>query len=163
VLTVTRYCDSCQWLNLLDFPSIFSSIFSCLECILQLFVSSEDGKVTCIDVRESTRSLFTLQAHDKTCNTISFSQFAPNLLATGSIDKSVKLWDVSNNKPVLIDTITSDLGTVFTSGFCVDSPFLLAAAGGKGKLNVLDLMKQPKVAKHFSAWMSSQTQTQTQQ
>ena len=33
---------------------------------------------------------------------MSFSMAAPGLLATGSTDKKVKLWDVSNHQPSLI-------------------------------------------------------------
>ncbi|KAL1364740.1 hypothetical protein AAHE18_03G238500 [Arachis hypogaea] len=61
-------------------------------------VSLEDGTIKCFDVRtaksESTSDLsstFTLHAHDKVVTSVSYNVSAPNLLATGSIDKMVKL------------------------------------------------------------------------
>eukprot|EP00299_Pterocystis_sp_00344_P012959 c6292_g1_i1.p1 GENE.c6292_g1_i1~~c6292_g1_i1.p1 ORF type:complete len:502 (-),score=114.46 c6292_g1_i1:22-1479(-) len=123
----------------------------------QVFVSSEDGRLVCIDVRDASKVLYTLQAHNSATNSISFDRFVPNLMATGSIDKSIKLWDTSGSKPSLLDTITSDIGTVFTLGFCVDEPFVLAAAGGKGKLNVIDCFKRAKVQSHYAAWYNTFT------
>lgn len=47
-------------------------------------------------------SVFQLSAHDAPTCSMSFSMAAPGLLATGSTDKKVKLWDVSNHQPSLI-------------------------------------------------------------
>ena len=86
-------------------------------------------------------------------NAITFSKFAPHLYATGSIDKTLKILECSENKPSLVDTVSSDLGTVFTAAFCVDSPFLVATAGGKGKLKIVDCFKRSKVANKYTPWL----------
>ncbi|XP_020962479.1 uncharacterized WD repeat-containing protein C17D11.16 isoform X2 [Arachis ipaensis] len=78
-------------------------------------VSLEDGTVKCFDVRtaksESTSDLsstFTLHAHDKAVTSVSYNASAPNLLATGSMDKTVKLWDLSNNQPSVVASKNSN-------------------------------------------------------
>ncbi|KAK4408069.1 putative WD repeat-containing protein C17D11.16 [Sesamum angolense] len=66
-------------------------------------VSLENGMVTGFDIRTASSDLssppkpsFTLHAHDKAVSTIAYNSSVPNLLATGSMDKMVKLWDLSN-------------------------------------------------------------------
>ncbi|XLU95339.1 hypothetical protein S245_009691, partial [Arachis hypogaea] len=84
------------------------------------FVSLEDGTIKCFDVRtaksESTSDLsstFTLHAHDKVVTSVSYNVSAPNLLATGSIDK---------------------MGAIFSFSFSEENPFVLAIGGSEGKL-----------------------------
>eukprot|EP00897_Mesotaenium_endlicherianum_P009561 jgi/Mesen1/8633/ME000050S08049 len=82
-------------------------------------VSTEDGLVRCYDVRKggSTtatppaasssaggEALFTLHAHDKATCAVSFSPGVPNLMATASTDKLVKVWDISDQKPSCVAT-----------------------------------------------------------
>ncbi|CAL9098222.1 unnamed protein product [Musa textilis] len=68
-------------------------------------VSLENGTVQGFDVRASSDSgssskpSFILHAHDKAVSAVSFNRAAPNFVATGSTDKMVKLWDLSNNQP----------------------------------------------------------------
>ncbi|KAK9067942.1 hypothetical protein SSX86_012053 [Deinandra increscens subsp. villosa] len=76
----------------------------------QLFVASlENGMVVGFDIRTATSSsssalkpTFTLHAHDKNVCAVSYDPLVPNLLAAGSEDKMVKLWDLSNNQPSCI-------------------------------------------------------------
>ncbi|KAF0926711.1 hypothetical protein E2562_027146, partial [Oryza meyeriana var. granulata] len=71
-------------------------------------VSLENGMVQGFDKRiassnqNSSLSMFTIHAHEKAVSTISFGPSAPNLLATASTDKMVKLWDISGNQPSCI-------------------------------------------------------------
>ncbi|RYR66143.1 hypothetical protein Ahy_A03g012086 [Arachis hypogaea] len=71
--------------------------------------------VMCFDVRtamsESTSDLsstFTLHAHDKAVTSVSYNVSAPNLPATGSMDKMVMLWDLSNNQPSVVASKNSN-------------------------------------------------------
>ena len=59
----------------------------------QFLVASEDGVVACFDARAGPGSapIFRLAAHDKPTCAISFCAAAPNLLATASADKLVRL------------------------------------------------------------------------
>ncbi|KAL9257165.1 putative WD repeat-containing protein [Drosera capensis] len=69
-------------------------------------VSLENGTVQGFDIRAASsnsgsesKPVFTLHAHNEAVCSISYSPAVPNLLATGSMDKMVKLWDLSNNQP----------------------------------------------------------------
>ncbi|KAG2238336.1 hypothetical protein Bca52824_092434 [Brassica carinata] len=58
------------------------------------------------------------------------------LLATGSMDKTIKLWGLTNNERSCIYSHKPKVGAVFSISFSVDNPFLLAIGGSKGKLHV---------------------------
>ncbi|KAI6668499.1 hypothetical protein NL676_013486 [Syzygium grande] len=89
-----------------------------------------------------SRPSFTLHAHEKAASTISYNRLAPNLLTTGSTDKMVKLWDLTNNQP-------SCIGAVFSVSFSEDSPFSLAIGGSKGRLEVWDALSDAAVSRRF--------------
>ena len=65
-------------------------------CPFHLYCSLESGEIVCIDIRIPLLPLCSFQAHDKTTSGISFSSGVSGLFASASIDKTVKLWDVSN-------------------------------------------------------------------
>ncbi|GKC28672.1 uncharacterized WD repeat-containing protein [Tanacetum coccineum] len=69
------------------------------------------------------------------------------LIATGSEDKMVKLWDLSNNQPSCIASQNRKAGAVFSLSFSEDCPFLLALGGSKGKLEVsiATVLDQPTI------------------
>ncbi|KAI9160214.1 hypothetical protein LWI28_006238 [Acer negundo] len=122
-------------------------------------VSLEDGTVKGFDIRtaksdptsESPAS-FTLHAHDKAVCSVSYNPLASNLLATGSTDKTVKLWDLSNNQPSCVASSNPKAGGVFSVSFSEDSPFLLAIGGSKGKLQVWDVLSDAGVSQRFSKY-----------
>ncbi|KAM3708922.1 hypothetical protein ACJW31_02G133300 [Castanea mollissima] len=123
-------------------------------------VSLEDGTVQGFDVRaaksDATSQLkpsFTLHAHDKAVCTVSYNPSAPNLLATGSEDKMVKLWDLSNNQPSCVASTNPKVGAVFSMSFSEDSPFLLAMGGSKGKLKVWDVLSDDRVHQRFGNYI----------
>ncbi|XWS33151.1 hypothetical protein CRYUN_Cryun22dG0054200 [Craigia yunnanensis] len=98
-------------------------------------VSLEDDTVRGYDIRAAkfdpsseSKPSFTLHAHDKAVCTLSYNPAAPNLLATGSMDK---------------------MGAVFSISFSQDSPFLLAIGGSKGKLEVWDTLSETAVSGKF--------------
>ncbi|MCO5573036.1 hypothetical protein L7F22_026801 [Adiantum nelumboides] len=124
-------------------------------------VSLEDGMVSGHDVRmvspasssgspvKGGKPLFNIHAHDKAVCTISYNTAAPNLLATGSTDKMVKLWDLKDYQPSCICSKNPKVGAVFASAFCKDAPFLLAIGGSKGTLDVWDTMTEAEMARKF--------------
>lgn len=122
------------------------------------FVASlEDGTVDSFDIRSaasnsSSKPVFTLHAHDKAVSTITYNTLAPNLIATGSMDKMVKLWDLSNNQPSCIASHKPKAGAVFSISFSVDDPFLLAIGGSKGKLGMWDTLSDAGVSKKFGSY-----------
>ncbi|GBG32281.1 Periodic tryptophan protein 1-like [Hondaea fermentalgiana] len=98
----------------------------------QVLACTEDGKVTCFDVRNAAAGpLYSFQAHArKPCSAISVSPLVRGLLATCSVDKSVKLWDLEALPgPRCVGQKTMSVGPLFDVAFDPDSPFMLAAAG----------------------------------
>ncbi|XP_058006041.1 uncharacterized WD repeat-containing protein C17D11.16 isoform X2 [Hevea brasiliensis] len=119
-------------------------------------VSLEDGTVQGFDIRAAksdstsdSKPSFTLHAHDKAVCTVSYNPSVPNLLATGSTDKMVKLWDLSNNQPSCVASKNPKAGAVFSISFSEDSPFLLAIGGSKGKLEVWDTSSDAGISRRF--------------
>ncbi|KAF7121280.1 hypothetical protein RHSIM_Rhsim13G0025400 [Rhododendron simsii] len=119
-------------------------------------VSLENGTVSGFDIRAAksdqssdSKPSFTLHAHDKAVCTISYNPLAPNLLATGSTDKMVKLWDLSKNQPSCVASNNPKAGAVFSISFSEDSPFLLAIGGSKGRLEVWDTLSDAGVSRRY--------------
>ncbi|KAL8238988.1 hypothetical protein R6Q59_015555 [Mikania micrantha] len=124
-----------------------------------LFVASlSDGTVVGFDIRtaasdsSSDIKRFTIHAHDKPVCAISYNPLVPNLLATGSEDKMVKLWDLSNNQPSCITSQNRKAGAVFSVSFSEDSPFLLALGGSKGKLELWDTLSDASISKRYGKY-----------
>eukprot|EP00033_Pygsuia_biforma_P000148 GCRY01000190.1.p1 GENE.GCRY01000190.1~~GCRY01000190.1.p1 ORF type:complete len:555 (+),score=152.00 GCRY01000190.1:120-1667(+) len=123
----------------------------------QLCVASEDGMVQalCCPAPSSPAApapkinlLYSLQAHDQAVTSIAFSQHAPHLFATASVDKSVKLWDLSDT-PSLVAQRTMSIGPIFTIKFHPTSPLLLCAGGGSGDVAVWETAENAAVAERF--------------
>ncbi|XP_019089457.1 PREDICTED: periodic tryptophan protein 1 homolog [Camelina sativa] len=114
-------------------------------------VSLENGTVKGFDVRQASNSnpSFTLNGHDKAATSVSYNISAPNLLATASMDKTVKLWDLSNNEPSCIATHKPNAGSLFSIAFSADNPFLLAMGGVKGTLKVWDTLSDTNVSNRY--------------
>ncbi|KAK9820102.1 hypothetical protein WJX72_006156 [[Myrmecia] bisecta] len=113
--------------------------------------ASEDGIVACFDARKGGGSgaLYRLAAHDKPTCSLSFCPAVPGLLATGSTDKQVKLWDVSSQQPNLIATEDLKVGAVFSASFCPEAPCYVAAGGAKGTVAVWDILTSGPVAAKY--------------
>ncbi|XP_052114390.1 uncharacterized WD repeat-containing protein C17D11.16-like [Arachis duranensis] len=129
-------------------------------------LSLEDGTVKCFDVRtamsESTSDLsstFTLHAHDKAVTSVSYNVSAPNLPATGSMDKMVMLWDLSNNQPSVVASKNSNAVTVFSISFSEDNPFVLAIGGLEGKLQVWDTLSESAVSQRYENYNKNRTRS----
>ncbi|XP_057973944.1 uncharacterized WD repeat-containing protein C17D11.16-like [Malania oleifera] len=119
-------------------------------------VSLGDGTVKGFDIRTATseptaesKPTFNLHAHDKVVCTVSYNPSVRNFLATGSQDKMVKLWDLSDNQPKCVASKNPELGAVFSISFSEDSPFLLAMGGSKGRLEVWDTSTVSGVSRLF--------------
>ncbi|KAM7475266.1 hypothetical protein LguiB_022509 [Lonicera macranthoides] len=122
-------------------------------------VSLENGTVSGFDIRSATsdsssetKPIFTLHAHDKAVSSVCYNPKAPNLLATGSTDKMVKLWDLSNNQPSCVASQNPKAGAVFSISFSEDLPFLLAIGGSKGKLELWDTLNDAGVSRRYGKY-----------
>ena len=135
-----------------------------------LYCALEDGAIVCIDVRNcannagSTDKLkgknkainFTFQAHEQTTSGISFSSRIPGMMATASIDKTVKVWDVNaksseGNGPRCIAYKTMNVGKLFALQYSPDDPFLLATAGDTGMVAVWESDELATIEDYFKA------------
>ena len=118
-------------------------------------VSGEDGTVAKYDTRMGGGSdpVWSIAAHDKACCDLSLcaSPRGRGLLATGSLDKSVKLWDlgVGGGEPELILSKKLKTGPVFTTTFTSEAKPLLAVGGAKGELLVWDVRSEESVVKKY--------------
>ncbi|KAJ8565013.1 hypothetical protein K7X08_001473 [Anisodus acutangulus] len=124
-------------------------------------VSLENGTVTSFDIRAAssgstseTMPSFTIHAHDNAASSLSFNPLVPNLLATGSTDKTVKLWDLTNNQPSCIASRNPKAGAVFSVSFSDYCPFLLAVGGSKGKLQLWDISSEDAVLKKYGKYVA---------
>ncbi|XP_024996151.1 uncharacterized WD repeat-containing protein C17D11.16-like [Cynara cardunculus var. scolymus] len=122
-------------------------------------VSLENGTVVGFDIRTATSNStaelkpnFTLHAHDKAVCSVSYNPVVPHLLATGSQDKMVKLWDLSNNQPSCIASQNRKAGAVFSLSFSTDCPFLLALGGSKGNLELWDTLTDAAISRRFGKY-----------
>jgi periodic tryptophan protein 1 len=154
-----------------------------IECLgwnphlpFQLYCSTEDGGLTCYDVRSVAAPVASIKAHSKALSAFSFSPGAPGLLATCSADKTVKLWDtrvsclredssvfsgrvadafctlcLQEGAPVQLGEKSMAVGKLFTIAFYPSSPFLLAAGGDKGSLALWNLNEVDAVVRRFGA------------
>lgn len=129
-------------------------------------VSLENGTVTSFDIRAAssastseTKPSFTIHAHDKAASSLCFNPLVPNLLATGSTDKMVKLWDLTNNQPSCIASRNPKAGAVFTVSFSDDCPFFLAIGGSKGKLQLWDISSEDAVLKKYGKYVAQKKQS----
>ncbi|EPS62095.1 hypothetical protein M569_12697, partial [Genlisea aurea] len=121
-------------------------------------VSLENGTVAGFDIRTATsdsfsesKPVFTLHAHEKAVSTVAYHSSFPNLLATGSMDKTVKLWDLSN-QPTCVGSRKAKAGAVFSISFSVDNPFVLAMGGSNGKLQVWNLVDDDEISRRYGKY-----------
>lgn len=116
-------------------------------------VSMENGTISSFHLEAGAapnmNPSFTLHAHDKAVCSIAFNPLVPNLLATGSLDKTVKLWDLSGNQPSCIATRNPKAGALFSLSFSNDYPYLLAMGGSKGKLEMWDISKEDAISRKY--------------
>ena len=88
----------------------------------KFLVSSEDGNVKCFDAMAAMNSgataaaatttttnapIWTLAAHNKATTSLAVNPLFPNLIATGSMDRYVKLWTISPTPSCLYSRDTS--------------------------------------------------------
>eukprot|EP00003_Mantamonas_plastica_P011042 TRINITY_DN2060_c0_g1_i1.p1 TRINITY_DN2060_c0_g1~~TRINITY_DN2060_c0_g1_i1.p1 ORF type:complete len:344 (-),score=131.14 TRINITY_DN2060_c0_g1_i1:289-1320(-) len=120
-----------------------------------IMASTEDGQVTCFDIRNASDNgdvepLYTLQAHEKQCSCIGFSKCNQQpIMATGSVDSTVKIWNLADNKPSLIVSQDLGVGSVYCLDFTWDSPYVLAAGGQNGQVAVWDLEENEEVEEYL--------------
>jgi periodic tryptophan protein 1 len=134
-----------------------------------LIATTEDGVVYILNRQKASTILVEWQAHDGAVSACAQSNDVPGMLVTGSVDRTLKVWDVrecmDGSAPKLIYERPSKAGAVFaaalrplsTSGQAeTESAFVLAYAGAKGLLVVLDLaIESEAVREAFASHIST--------
>lgn len=122
------------------------------------FVSTENGVIHYFDVRNApsdpvaSKAVWTLQAHDESVSSFDLNTVIPGFMATGSTDKTVKLWNIQPTGPALVVSRDLDVEKVFSTSFGPDPEvaFRLAVAGSKGTMNVWDTSTNTSVRGAFA-------------
>lgn len=123
------------------------------------FVSTEGGMVHYFDVRSCTAdplsgtgSVWRLQAHEESVSSFDVNAVVPGFMATGSTDRTVKLWNIGPQGPSVVVSRDFDVGKVFTTSFGPDPEvaFRLAVGGSKGTLSVWDTSTNAAVRGAFA-------------
>ncbi|KAL8766950.1 MAG: hypothetical protein Q9209_006431 [Squamulea sp. 1 TL-2023] len=122
------------------------------------YVTTESGMIHYHDLRnasaspESSKPVWTLQAHGESVSSFDINSAIPGFLATGSTDKEVKLWNVQPTGPSMVVSRNIDVGKVFTTKFAPDSEvaFRLAVGGSKGNIQIWDTSTNAAVRNAFA-------------
>lgn len=109
--------------------------------------SDESGLVQIVVDYSDGGNILRIQAHEKAVSALDWSPLVPGLFLTGSIDKTVKLWSMNMMTKEVECLAHRELGTgkVFTASFSPDNPYLVLAAGGKGKTVVWNVAKRTNI------------------
>ncbi|KAI9176141.1 rRNA-processing protein [Blastocladiella emersonii ATCC 22665] len=133
----TRSPESALRVNLTADPE--SAVFNHPASDSQVFVSTEDGHIVLVDLRNAASPVWTLKAHDGgSAACISLTPMGTTLASVGGKDKTVKLWNVASGKPEQRHARQLQLGQLFTCAWCPDQEGVLAVGGERGSV-VLDL------------------------
>lgn len=126
------------------------------------YVTTENGIIHFNDMRyapktpEDSKAVWTLQAHDEYISAFDVNRVIPGFLATGSSDKTVKLWNVQPTGPSMVVCRNVEVGRVFSTEFAPDPEvaFRLAVAGSKGAMQVWDTSTNAVVRRTFANRMA---------
>lgn len=121
-------------------------------------VTTENGFVHCYDARtapsnpSNSKPVWLLQAHDEGVSSFDVNPIVPGFIVTGSMDKTVKLWNVLDNKPSMVVSRNLDVGKVFSAQFAPDQEvgFRCAVAGSKGSVRIWDTSTNAAVRRAFA-------------
>ncbi|RYP39488.1 hypothetical protein DL767_002222 [Monosporascus sp. MG133] len=130
------------------------------------YVSTENGIIHYHDVRNApstptaSKPVWTLQAHDESLSSFDINAHIPGYMATGSTDKTVKLWNIQPTGPAMVVSRNLDVGRVFSTTFAPDAEvaFRLAVAGSKGTLHVWDTSTNAAVRRAFAHNIADQSE-----
>ena len=102
----------------------------------------DDAKLMIWDMRDSRsdKAKYVVDAHNKEINCLAFNPHSEFILATGSADKTVRLWDMRNlNKS--LHTLESHTEEVYQVSWSPFNETILASASSDRRLNVWDISK----------------------
>ncbi|PFX31200.1 Histone-binding protein RBBP7 [Stylophora pistillata] len=103
---------------------------------------ADDHKLMIWDTRSnnSSKATHTVDAHTAEVNCLSFNPYSEFILATGSADKTVALWDLRNLK-LKLHSFESHKDEIFQVQWSPHNETILASSGTDRRLHVWDLSK----------------------
>lgn len=104
----------------------------------EFFAGTDRGVVYKFDARKESQPLWKLQAHDSEITSFDINAFVNDYMVTGSVDKSIKLWNLAGDRPSMLLSRDLDVGKVFSVGFGPEKETAgqLTVGGSSGKLKV---------------------------
>lgn len=105
---------------------------------VEFFAGTDGGMIYKFDARKESEPVWTLQAHDSEITTFDINAFANDYMVTGSVDKTIKLWNLAGDRPSMLLSRDLDVGKVFSASFGPEKETagLLSVGGSSGKLKV---------------------------
>jgi len=102
----------------------------------------DDAKLMLWDLRDNKydKAKYVVDAHTKEINCLSFNPFSEYIIATGSADKTVALWDMRSLKTKL-HSLEGHSEEVYQVAWSPFNETILASASSDRRLNVWDLSK----------------------
>lgn len=114
----------------------------------QIFAGTDSGLLSLIDVRQSDKPVYKFSAHTSALTSIILSPTMSSCLVTGSIDKSVKLWDIGMSEPSLVSERRCKIGSIYCGSVCPDET-LVVCVGGEREMKILNLQTNSAFREHF--------------
>jgi histone-binding protein RBBP4 len=135
--------------NTLDAKSIYTGHTAVVEDVAwhllhdSLFGSvSDDQKLMVWDIRATTtkKASHVVDAHQAEVNCLAFNPYSEYILATGSADKTVALWDLRSLK-MKLHSFESHKDEIFQVQWSPHNETILASSGTDRRLHIWDLSK----------------------
>ncbi|KAK0422688.1 hypothetical protein QR680_007721 [Steinernema hermaphroditum] len=135
--------------NMLDAKTVFGGHEAIVEDVAWHMLHNavfgsvgDDRKLMIWDERNdsNTKPVHVVDAHSAEVNCLSFNPFTEFILATGSSDKTVALWDLRNLK-MKLHSFESHTDEVFQVQWSPHNETILASSGSDRRLHVWDLTK----------------------
>lgn len=122
----------------------------------QFIAGTDQGNVYCYDIRNETKPLWTLQAHDAGISSLETNPYIPNLLVTAAMgEKAVKLWKLPTGEgssgPSMVLSRDFGVGNVLTSSFAPDIEVAgnIVIGGVNKGLKLFDVLSNRAVRSSF--------------
>ncbi|KAL1283422.1 Histone-binding protein [Trichinella pseudospiralis] len=115
----------------IDWHAFTSAVFCSVGCDGNLFIWDNRNS-------ENSRPALSVCAHKQDVNCVSFNPFSEYLLATGSSDKTVAIWDLRNLNESL-NTLLDHTGEVNEVRWAPQSEFIIASCSEDCTVNVYDM------------------------
>lgn len=130
-------------------------------------VATEDGTLTCYDVRQfdTSKPLWSFVANQFGISDFSYNRVVPGFLAISSPDKSVTLWDAgvpgtpkTRELPTCCGSKDMCSGKLYTVSFYPSDPWLLATGGSGNQLALWDFSSEMEIQKRFAGRVTSDSE-----